>query len=132
MKDSNQNNQNSSRSRTKSTAENNFFSNDEVSIEDLTVLKLMEEIMEIDQEIKLKRKFINTRMKMLHKLLPSHPNKQTALYAEDFLLNIQSEYVTNSKQVTYDSSQSAIPLRQADVYPNPIELKDGDVYESPI
>jgi len=33
-------------------------------------MKLMEEIMEFDQEIKMKQRWINTRMKMLHKLLP--------------------------------------------------------------
>jgi hypothetical protein len=33
-------------------------------------MKLMEEIMEIDQEIKMKQKFIKTRMTMLSKLLP--------------------------------------------------------------
>ena len=46
--------------------------NGELSIEDLTVMKLMEEIMEFDQEIKMKQRWINTRMKMLHKLLPTH------------------------------------------------------------
>lgn len=43
---------------------------DEYSIEDLTVMKLMEEIMELDQEIKMKQKWINKRMSMLHKILP--------------------------------------------------------------
>ena len=46
--------------------------NGEISVEDLTVMKLMEEIMEFDQEIKMKQRWINTRMKMLHKLLPKH------------------------------------------------------------
>ena len=46
--------------------------NGEISVEDLTVMKLMEEIMEFDQEIKMKQSWINTRMKMLHKLLPNH------------------------------------------------------------
>ena len=43
---------------------------DDVSIEDLTVMKLMEEIMELQEEIKLKQKFVSTRMKMLEKILP--------------------------------------------------------------
>ena len=40
----------------------------------------MEEIMEFDQEIKMKQQWINTRMKMLHKLLPAQQNKKTAQY----------------------------------------------------
>jgi hypothetical protein len=36
------------------------------SMQDFTVMKLMEEIIEFDQEIKMKQKWINTRMKMLH------------------------------------------------------------------
>jgi hypothetical protein len=35
----------------------------------LTVMKLMEEIMEFDQEIKMKQRWINARMKLLHNLL---------------------------------------------------------------
>ena len=42
----------------------------ELTVEDLTVMKLMEEIMEFDEEIKMKQRWINTRMKMLHKLVP--------------------------------------------------------------
>jgi hypothetical protein len=37
-----------------------------LSIEDLTVMKLMEEIIEFEEEIKLKQKFINARMNFLH------------------------------------------------------------------
>ena len=48
------NNTNTGRTRTKSSVDSILFGDSEVSIEDLTVLKLMEEIMEIDQEIKLK------------------------------------------------------------------------------
>ena len=49
---------------------NQAFAQSEITVEDLTVMKLMEEIMELDQEIKMKQKWINTRMKMLHKLMP--------------------------------------------------------------
>jgi len=66
---------------------------------------------------------------MLHKLLPSHPNKKTALVAEEFMKKLNPDY---QLKVTYDSSQSAIPLRQADVYPDPIEMKQADVFDSPI
>ena len=60
------------RPRGKSSGEKSELFNGELSIEDLTVMKLMEEIMEFDQEIKMKQRWINTRMKMLHKLLPTH------------------------------------------------------------
>ena len=45
-----QSKQQKKRERTKS----DFFEGSEICLEDLTVMKLMEEIMEIDQEIKLK------------------------------------------------------------------------------
>lgn len=93
-------------------------------------MKLMEEIMELDQEVKMKEKFIKTRMNMLHKILPSHPNKKTASVASDFLLKLQPEYVNRPHQVTYESP--AIPMKQADVFPNSIELKQADVFDSPI
>jgi hypothetical protein len=50
----------------------NSFSSEggSVSLEELTIMKLMEEIMEYDQEIKMKQRWINTRMKLLHKILP--------------------------------------------------------------
>ena len=40
----------------------------QLSIEDVTVMKLMEEIVEFDQEIKMKQKWINTRVKLLHQI----------------------------------------------------------------
>lgn len=101
-----------------------------MTLEDLTVLKLMEEIMELDQEVKMKEKFIKTRMNMLHKILPTHPSPKTAVVAEDFLLKLKPQYENRHASVTYDSP--AIPMGQADVYPNPIEMKDGDVFDSPI
>jgi len=42
------NNNNSGRTRAKSSADSLLFGDQEVTIEDLTVLKLMEEIMELD------------------------------------------------------------------------------------
>ena len=69
-------------------------------------------------------------MNMLSKLLPSHKNKQTALAAEDFLLKIQPKYTNLNNQVTYE--EPAIPMGQADVFPDPIELKQGDVFDAPI
>ena len=40
------------------------------SLEEITIMKLMEEIMEYDQEIKMKQKWINARMKLLHQIIP--------------------------------------------------------------
>ena len=81
------------RPRGKSAVESELYGG-EISIEDLTVMKLMEEIMEFDQEIKMKQKWINTRMKMLHKLLPKHREEgsQTANLIENFMSSLQPEY----------------------------------------
>ncbi len=80
--------------------------------------------MELDQEIKLKQKFINTRMSMLGKLLPQHENKKTAQVAEEFLLKVKAEHYQPRKPVTYQ--EPAIPLKQADVYAEPIQLGQKD------
>jgi hypothetical protein len=40
----------------------------EFSIQDFTTMKLMEEIVEFDLKIKMKQKWINSRMKMLHQI----------------------------------------------------------------
>ena len=70
----------------------------EYTLEDLTVMKLMEEIMEIDQEIKMKQSFINTRMKMLHNLIPSQKKQQNAVAIEKFMLRLQPDY---PKKINY-------------------------------
>merc|ERR1712173_443559 len=79
------------RQRGNSANESELY-NGEISVEDLTVMKLMEEIMEFDQEIKMKQRWINTRMKMLHKLLPKHEGSQTAQLIERFMSSLQPEY----------------------------------------
>ena len=38
------------------------------SMTDFQVMKLMEEIVEFDMEIKMKQKWINSRMKLLHQI----------------------------------------------------------------
>ena len=43
-------------------------SNQDLTVEDVTVMKLMEEIIEFDQEIKMKQKWINSRVKLLHQI----------------------------------------------------------------
>ena len=117
------------RSRGASYDGHGLMNNSEVTIEDLTVMKLMEEIMELDQEIKMKQKWVNTRMKMLHKILPKQSTRTTAI-AEDFLLQLQPEY-PHKISVTYENP-AAIPLRQADVFGEPIPMNQADVYDSPI
>lgn len=69
-------------------------------------------------------------MAMLHKLLPKHSNKNTAMVVEDFLLKIQPDYAHANKSITRPAD--AIPLGQADVYSSPIELKQKDVFDYPI
>ena len=44
----------------------------DLSVEDITVMKLMEEIIEFDQEIQMKQKWINSRVKMLHEINKKH------------------------------------------------------------
>lgn len=114
--------------------------NGEISVEDLTVMKLMEEIMEFDQEIKMKQRWINTRMKMLHKLLPKHEGSQTANLIEQFMSSLQPEY-PKKISVTYDRpGEQAIPMpmdsgepiamRQADVIDQPIPMAAQDVEQA--
>ena len=60
-------------------------SNPSISIEDATVIKLMEEVMEFDQEIKMKQRQINTRLQLLHRLLPNHEGKNVGSLVSDFM-----------------------------------------------
>ena len=100
------------RPRGKSAGDSELF-NGEISVEDLTVMKLMEEIMEFDQEIKMKQKWINTRMKMLHKILPTQrQGSRTAVLIENFMSSLQPEY-PKKISVTYERpgvSSEAIPM----------------------
>ena len=121
------------RQRGKSAAESELF-NGEISVEDLTVMKLMEEIMEFDQEIKMKQRWINTRMKMLHKILPAHKSKDsgTAIVIEKFMSSLQPEY-PNKISVTYERpgiSSDAIPMPMDSG--EPIAMGQADVYQQPI
>ena len=123
------------RPRGKSAQDSEFW-NSEMSVEDLTVMKLMEEIMEFDQEIKMKQRWINTRMKMLHKLMPKHQGGKTANLIEKFMSSLQPEY-PNKISVTYErpggdaipmpmDSGVPIPMPQADVYEQPIPMSDQE------
>ena len=46
----------------------NKQNNVQFDMEDFAAMKLIEEIVEFDQEIKMKQKWINSRMKMLHEI----------------------------------------------------------------
>ena len=59
---------------------------------DLTAMKLMEEIVEYDQEIKMKQKWINSRIKMLHEINKQSGTEQKPAIIDDFLKNLQPQY----------------------------------------
>ena len=106
----------SDKERARATSnDHGLLGDSDITIEDLTVMKIMEEIMELDQEIKMKQKWMDKRMKMLGKLLPNQ-KKSTAQIVETFMLKIEA-------------AQPAIPLGQANVYEHSIPLKQGDVFE---
>ena len=58
---------------------------EEFSIQDFTVMKLMEEIVEFDQEIKMKQKWINSRMKLLHNIQQKQDKEGMKSIIGDFL-----------------------------------------------
>ena len=101
---------------------------DSIGLEELTVMKLMEEIMELDQEIKLKQSWINTRMKLLHKLLPNQQNKQTKSIIQNFLLKLQPDY-PKKISVSYDRGGEPIPMPMDSGEPIPLEMFKGDPIE---
>ena len=122
------------RTRGKSAHESELY-NGEISVEDLTVMKLMEEIMEFDQEIKMKQRWINTRMKMLHKLLPEQ-KPETKAICEKFMSGLQPEYPKKISVEYARPGNEAIPMPmysgepiamgQADVYSEPIVMQEQD------
>ena len=75
---------------------------EDLSIEDITVMKLMEEIIEYDQEIKMKQKWIDTRMRMLNQIQKkqSH-NKEMKQVMKDFMAKISQGPQMNS-QIGYE------------------------------
>ena len=109
---------------------------EDLSIEDITVMKLMEEIIEYDQEIKMKQKWIDTRMRMLRQIQKKQPqNSELKGVMKDFIAKISSGPQMNS-QIGYEeepmpraavTNESApIPLKQRDVYPESIPM---DMYK---
>ena len=108
---------------------NSFTSQEQsVGLEELTVMKLMEEIMEFDQEIKMKQRWISTRMKLLHKLLPKQENKDTKAIIQNFLLKLQPEY-PKKIYVSYDRGGEPIPMPMDSGEPIPLEMFKGNPIE---
>ena len=91
-------------------------------------MKLMEEIMEFDQEIKMKQRWVNARMKLLHSLLgkPSDAEKSgTRQIIESFLLKLQPEY-PKKISVSYERGGEAIPMPMDSGEPIALEMFKGD------
>ena len=96
-----------------------------ISLEDVTVMKLMEEIMEFDQEIKMKQRWINARMKILHNLLGQQEKKEMKQVIYNFLLKLQPEY-PKKISVNYDRGGEAIPMPMDSGEPIALEMFKGD------
>ena len=96
-----------------------------MTLEELTIMKLMEEIMEFDQEIKMKQRWINARMKMLHQILPGQQKKELKQIIHNFLLKLQPEY-PKKVHVSYERSGEAIPMPMDSGDAIPLEMFKGD------
>ena len=88
-------------------------------------MKLMEEIMEFDQEIKMKQRWINARMKLLHNLLGQQEKKEMKQIIHNFLLKLQPEY-PKKVSVNYDRGGEAIPMPMDSGEAIPLEMFKGD------
>ena len=64
---------------------------DSFSLEDFTIIKLMEEIAEIEQEISLKKKAMDNRLTLLRRLLQKHENEEIRTAIQSFLMKIENE-----------------------------------------
>ena len=61
---------------------------DSFSMEDFTIIKLMEEIAEIEQEISLKKKAMENRLTLLRRLLQKHENEEIKTAIQSFLMRL--------------------------------------------
>ena len=78
-------------------------------------MKLMEEIVEFDQEIKMKQKWINSRMNLLHEIQKSKGQEQmeSKHLINEFLQKIQPEYPDKlSVEYKRTGETLAIPMGQ--------------------
>eukprot|EP00347_Sterkiella_histriomuscorum_P004123 403361667 len=95
-----------------------------IGLEEVTVMKLMEEIMEMDQEIQMKQKWINTRVQMLHRLRPSQ-NKNLKSIIYNFIKRLQPEY-PDKIEVQYARPDVAIPMPMDSGEPIVLEMFKGE------
>ena len=100
-------------------------------MQDFTVMKLMEEIVEFDQEIKMKQKWINSRMKLLHKIQEKQTNKEMKSIIHTFMQKLQPEY-PEKLSVDYKREGETIPLNMADRIPDPVPMHMADKYMNAI
>ena len=100
-------------------------SSPKIGLEEVTVMKLMEEIMEFDQEIKMKQRWINARMKILHNLVGQQEKKEMQQVIYNFLLKLQPEY-PKKISVNYDRGGEAIPMPMDSGEPIALEMFKGD------
>ncbi len=96
-----------------------------IGLEEVTVMKLMEEIMEYDHEIKMKQRWINARMKLLHNLIAQQEKKEMKQVIYNFLLKLQPEY-PKKISVNYDRGGEAIPMPMDSGEPIALEMFKGD------
>ena len=83
--------------------------------------------MEFDQEIKMKQRWINTRMKMLHKMTDKPESNKTSTIINSFMSSLQPEYPAKIS-VTYErpgSEAIAMPMDSG----NPIAMGQADVID---
>ena len=79
--------------------------------------------MEFDQEIKMKQRWINARMKLLHNLLPTQKSERKQII-QNFLLKLQPEY-PKKISVNYDRGGEAIPMPMDSGEPIALEMFKG-------
>ena len=85
--------------------------------------KLMQEIFEIQEEIKLKNQQITNRMKLLHNL---NSKKEESPQIRQFLKKLNPEYPLKCC-IEYQGPEP-IPMRMEEPY-EPIPMKQGEPYE---
>ena len=94
-------------------------------------MKLMEEIVEFDQEIKLKQKWINSRMKLLHQIQKQQKPEMKEI-TNNFMKQIQPDYPRKLSVEYTRHENEAIPLKMADLIPEPIPMPMADKYPDAI
>ncbi len=81
--------------------------------------------MEFDQEIKMKQRWINTRMKLLHNLLPNTQKHKLKEIIHNFMVKLQPKY-PQKISVNYDRGGEAIPMPMDSGEPIPLEMFKGE------